>query len=65
MPDDPLMNVKQAAELLSLGRSTLYARALKGDIPHIPMWKDRRKVCLRFSRADLAAWVESRKVAPK
>lgn len=50
----PLLNADEAARLLRVPRSTLYELVRSGGLPHLRI--GRRG--LRFTRADLARWVE-------
>jgi excisionase family DNA binding protein len=50
----PLLNSSEAARLLHVPRSTLYELVRSGGLPHVRI--GRRG--LRFTRADLARWVE-------
>lgn len=50
----PLLNSSEAARLLHVPRSTLYELVRSGGLPYVRI--GRRG--LRFTRADLARWVE-------
>jgi excisionase family DNA binding protein len=50
---EPLLDARQAAQLLRIPRSTLYELVRSRGLPHVRIG-DRG---LRFTRADLAAWV--------
>lgn len=63
MPDAPiltesLMTADEAARLLHVPRSTLYELVRSRGLPHVRI--GRRG--LRFTRADLAQWVEQNSV---
>lgn len=51
---EPLLNAAEAARLLHVPRSTLYELVRSRGLPHVRI--GRRG--LRFTRADLARWVE-------
>jgi len=51
---EPLLDAHQAARLLHVPRSTLYELVRSRGLPHVKI--GRRG--LRFTRADLAHWVE-------
>ena len=55
MADRVLLRVDEAAQLLSLGRSTLYAMAAAGTIPTV-----RVGCSLRIPREELNRWIEQR-----
>ena len=50
---EPLLDARQAARLLGIPRSTVYELVRSRGLPHVRVG-DR---ALRFTRADLAAWV--------
>jgi len=52
--DEPLLDSHQAARLLHVPRSTLYELVRSRGLPHVKI--GRRG--LRFTRPDLARWVE-------
>lgn len=49
---EPLLNAEEAARLLKVPRSTLYELVRSRGLPHVKVGRG-----LRFTRADLAAWV--------
>ena len=55
MSDRVLLRVDEAAQLLSLGRSTLYAMAAAGTIPTVRVGRS-----LRIPREELNRWIEQR-----
>jgi excisionase family DNA binding protein len=55
MTDRALLRVNEAAELLSLGRSTLYAMAAAGTIPTVRVGR-----ALLIPREELNRWIEQR-----
>jgi len=56
-----LLSQREAAEVLALGNPrTLAAWRLRGEGPQYV----RVGRCIRYRRADLAAWIESRVVDP-
>jgi excisionase family DNA binding protein len=55
MTDRVLLRVDEAAQLLSLGRSTLYAMAASGTIPTVRVGRS-----LRIPREELNRWIEQR-----
>lgn len=58
---EPLLDAREAAKLLHVPRSTLYELARSRGLPHVKI--GRRG--LRFTRADLAQWVEQNSVGAK
>jgi excisionase family DNA binding protein len=50
---EPLLNAVEAAQLLHVPRSTLYELVRSRHLPHVKVGRG-----LRFTRADLAGWVE-------
>jgi excisionase family DNA binding protein len=52
--DEPLLNAKEAAELLNVPQSTLYELVRSRGLPHVRIGKRG----LRFTRAGLQAWVD-------
>jgi excisionase family DNA binding protein len=50
---EPLLDARQAAQLLGVPRSTLYELVRSRGLPHVRVGER----ALRFTRADLAAWV--------
>jgi excisionase family DNA binding protein len=55
MTDRVLLRVDEAAQLLSMGRSTLYAMAAAGTIPTVRVGRS-----LRIPRDELNRWIEQR-----
>lgn len=55
----PLLDGKQAAELLNVPQSWLMAEARAQRVPSVPLGKYRR-----FKRDDLVAWIDGRSVGP-
>ena len=51
--EDPLLNADEAAQLLHVPRSTLYELVRSRHLPHIRIGRN-----LRFTREDLASWVQ-------
>ena len=51
---DPLLTIDEAAQLLRVGRSTLYTWAYRRQIPSQKVGKS-----LRFRREDLEAWLKA------
>ncbi len=49
---EPLLDASEAARLLRVPRSTLYELVRSRGLPHIKVGR-----ALRFTRADLAAWI--------
>jgi len=60
---DRLLTVREAAALLQISPATCHRRAVLGDLPAIRLWSGRRAP-LRFSRGELLAWLERRRVRP-
>lgn len=50
---EPLLNADEAAQLLHVPRSTLYELVRSRHLPHVRVGRG-----LRFTRADLAQWVQ-------
>jgi excisionase family DNA binding protein len=50
---EPLLKVEDAAELLRVPRSTLYELVRSRQLPHIRVGRG-----LRFTRSDLASWLQ-------
>jgi excisionase family DNA binding protein len=50
---EPLLNADEAAQLLHVPRSTLYELVRSRHLPHVRMGRN-----LRFTRTDLAGWVQ-------
>lgn len=59
MDDRLLLTIAEAAALLRIGRSTMYAMAAAGEIPTVRIGR-----AVRVPRAALEAWVEARTAAP-
>ena len=58
-PIEPLLlTAEQAAKALSVSQSTLTRLTKGGDLPCVRFFRT-----LRYSPADLAAWIERRRVA--
>lgn len=51
--EEPLLNADEAAQLLHVPRSTLYELVRSRHLPHVRMGRN-----LRFTRTDLAGWVQ-------
>lgn len=49
---EPLLNAREAAQLLHVPRSTLYELVRSQHLPHVRVGRG-----LRFTRRDLARWV--------
>ncbi|MBN8609631.1 MAG: helix-turn-helix domain-containing protein [Deltaproteobacteria bacterium] len=58
--NEPLVNAAAIAEMIGVPLGTIHQLVHKRRIPHIRL--GRRFV--RFSRADVRAWLEARRVAP-
>jgi excisionase family DNA binding protein len=52
--EEPLLNADEAAQLLHVPRSTLYELVRSRHLPHVRVGRG-----LRFTRPDLAAWVQA------
>lgn len=52
--EEPLLNADEAAQLLHVPRSTLYELVRSRHLPHVRVGRG-----LRFTRRDLARWVEA------
>jgi len=55
--DLTLLTVPEVCALLRIRPSTCYAAAAGGRLPHIVVWRGRRKSLLRFRRADIEALI--------
>jgi len=53
-----IMSIDEVAALLGLAKGTIFQKVYKAEIPH---FKQGRK--LRFSRADIEAWIRETKVS--
>src|SRR5262245_2414767 len=60
---ESLWTAQEAADYLSIRRSTLYDWSGRGLVPCIRLREGRRRDCLRFSKKDLESFVESRRTA--
>lgn len=56
---EPLLNADEAAQLLHVPRSTLYELVRSRRLPHVRVGRG-----LRFTRHDLARWVEANTYPP-
>lgn len=57
-PEDDLLSIEQAAELLHLKKPTIYSMVSNGDVPY-----SKRRGRLYFSKAKLIEWATSSKAA--
>ncbi|MCF6159516.1 MAG: DNA-binding protein [wastewater metagenome] len=57
--DDGLLNTAQAAELLNVSPSTIYAWTMRRTIPHFKLGH-----LVRFRRSDLIEFAEQNRVEP-
>jgi excisionase family DNA binding protein len=55
----PLLTTRQVAELLAVSPATVLRRARAGEIPSFRIASN----ALRFSAAEIAAWLEERRSA--
>ena len=60
----PLLTASQVAELLNIKKSTVYEAALKGRLPAVSLWKNKRRTFLRFRRADLDKFIQDHSTRP-
>lgn len=51
---DDILDVREVATLLRVGRNAVYDGCARGDIPHVRIGK-----LLRFSRAAIVRWLTS------
>lgn len=58
---EPLLTVKEVADVLKMKPTTIYHWAGIGHIPAIKLRSGKRKTVWRFSRAEIEAWVEQKK----
>jgi excisionase family DNA binding protein len=56
----PLLDARQAAEILNVPSSWIAAEARAGRIPHVRLGR-----YVRFSRDELMTWCEGRSVGPR
>ena len=59
MDSSPLLTASQVAELLNIKKSTVYEAALKGRLPAVSMWKNKRRTFLRFRRSDIEEFIKA------
>ena len=57
IPDEHL-TYEQAARFLNLKLGTLYCKVARREVPHVRLGKR----CVRFSKNDLLAWLNARRV---
>ena len=61
MSDDGLLNYKQAATYLNVGKSTIYALASQGELARVQFGAGKtKKGITRFRRQDLDAFIKER-----
>lgn len=60
MESTPLLTASQVAELLNIKKSTVYEAALKGRLPAVSLWKNKRRTFLRFRRTDIEKFIQDR-----
>ena len=60
MDSSPLLTASQVAELLNIKKSTVYEAALKGRLPAVSLWKNKRRTFLRFRRTDIEKFIQDR-----
>jgi excisionase family DNA binding protein len=65
MERDPLLTASQVAELLNIKKSTVYEAALKGRLPAVPLWKNKRRTFLRFRRSDIEKFINEHAIPPR
>ena len=58
-----LMTVEEVATLLRIAPSTVYSRAVKGDLPAVILWASKRKKVVRFNPASLLEFLQRREVS--
>jgi len=62
MDSTPLLTASQVAELLNIKKSTVYEAALKGRLPAISLWRNKRRTFLRFRRSDIEKFISEHTV---
>lgn len=55
---DKLLTIEQVAEILQVGKKTIYQWRYKGLIPYIKIGGGK---FLRFSEGDITDWIEAKK----
>jgi excisionase family DNA binding protein len=60
-PAEVLLDANYVAEWLSVAPATVYEHVARGNIPAVRLWKGRRRALIRFRRADIEAFLESRR----
>lgn len=55
-----ILNCKQVARMLRVGKSTVYLWAQQGYLPAVKVRQGERKVTWRFKEARIEAWLRKR-----
>jgi excisionase family DNA binding protein len=63
-PDETLLDAQAVARWLGIAVTTVYDQASRGVLPHVRLWKGRRRTLLRFRRAEIEAFLIDR-TAPR
>ncbi len=59
-PATELIDAQIVARMLRLKVSTVYAAAKAGKLPHVVLWRGRRRPLLRFRRDDIESLMKGR-----
>jgi len=62
--ESPLLTVEEVAKRLRLRPSTIYEAVAANRLPHIQLWRGRRKAVIRFRSEDLESFVRDRTFGP-
>ena len=61
---EALLIAREMAAILRVRPTTVYALVARGELPHVRLAQGRRRALIRFRRADVEAFLESRNVIP-
>ena len=62
--DMALLTVIEVCKMLRIKPSTCYAAAAAGRLPHVVLWRGRRKSVLRFRRSDIEELIRDGNLQP-
>lgn len=57
---ESLFDAREVAEWLKVAVSAVYDQATKGQIPHLRLWRGRRRTLIRFRREDIEKYLLDR-----